>query len=103
MTKKSRAARFIVLESDVTDKVVDVGRVHTALDPERRKLVTVDDDDFPTATEFAAWSDVMDNAVALVLRPDGSLAVALDRARAVNGAWVEDAFVQALRGHDSHS
>lgn len=93
---KSEVATLIVLLSEVAADVAAVAREHVTLDATRRRLLIPGDDAYPSAAQIASWR-LPAAAVAVVLAPDGRIADALDHGRAMSGAWIEDAFVRALR------
>jgi hypothetical protein len=97
MPRSDAVARFVLLPSDVQSAVASIAREHAAFDPARRRLVIPGDLEFPTAAEIASLTRDVKQPAALVLKPDGSLAVVLDTSRALSAAWIEDAFVRALR------
>lgn len=97
MIIKSMAATIVVLASDVSEDVSSVARDRVALDEERRRLLLPGDTGYPSEQQIAEWSRDSATPVAVVLSPDGTLSAALDSTQATSAAWIEDAFVRALR------
>ncbi len=89
-------ARFVILPGAAQKDVELLAMRHVAFDPTRRRLVLQSDSDFPPSALSSLDTDIADPA-AVVLKPDGSLAVVLDIRHALSAAWIEDAFVCALR------
>jgi len=79
-------ATFVVLPSDVAADVAGLASAHAEFDPERRRVVRVDD-----GTEWPR------TVVALMMRNDGTVCAAFTRAQALDEAWIEDGFVVAAR------
>ena len=80
---------FIVLRGELERQVAELAATHAAFEPWCRRVLIDGDDTF--ARRVAA------DAVALTVRPDGSICDVLVRAKALSGAWIETAFVRGKR------
>ena len=84
--KTAGAATLVVIASGKAGKrIARVASEHAAFDPNRRRVVRLE-----SRTADAA-------PAALVIDADGEVCVTLSRARATSAAWIEDAFLRALR------
>lgn len=97
---KSQAATIVVLFDDLADTAALIARDHVALDPSRRRLLVPGDPGYPSDALIATWTRDSPSTIAVVLAPDGTISDLLDAGRATSAAWVEDAFVRALREND---
>jgi hypothetical protein len=79
-------ATFVVLPSDVESDVAGLADAHAAFDPERRRVVRIDQE--------TTWPQTV---VALAVRNDGAVCATFTRAQALNEAWIEDGFVRCTR------
>lgn len=98
---KSEVATLVVLRSDIATEVASVAREHVALDTPRRRVLVPGDAAYPSDAQIQTW-DLPTEAAVVVLTPDGRLSSVLDPERATSGAWIEDAFVRALRERDHY-
>jgi hypothetical protein len=97
---KSRPATIVILFGDFGDAAALIARDRVALDQSRRKLLVPGDPGYPSAALIATWTRDRPSTLAVVLTPDGIISDLLDTGRATSAAWVEDAFVRALREKD---
>ena len=93
---KSRVATFVVMGGPFASDVASIAREHVALDTVRRRLLLPGDPAYPSAEQIGSWQ-LGPGAAAVVIAPDGSLSDILDHRQATSGAWIEHAFVRALR------
>lgn len=97
---KSEAATIVILFGDFADAAALIARDRVALDQSRRRLLVPGDPGYPSDALIATWTRDSPAALAVVLAPDGTISDLLDAGRATSPAWVEDAFVRALREKD---
>lgn len=79
----SALTTLVIPRSDVQSTVTALAVEHASFDPQHRRVI-----------EIAA---VCGEAVVLVLRADATLCTILNRVRALDEAWIEDAFIRASR------
>jgi hypothetical protein len=83
----------------VATEVTALLQERVALDTSRRRLLAPGDVDYPPASQVVKWH-LPPKTAAIVLTPDGRLSTVLDLERAMSAAWIEDAFICALRDSD---
>lgn len=82
-----RVTTFVIPRSGIHGAVKSLAVEHASFDPEHRRVIEI--------------ATVCGEAAAVVLRADGNLFTILDRVRALDEAWIEDAFIRASRLGDS--
>jgi hypothetical protein len=85
------AVTLLVLVSDRSAMIAALAAEHAAFDPSHRRVL------LQNAQPVAAPP----TAAALLFDLDGRLCDILDETRAMNEAWIEDAFVRASRAYPS--
>lgn len=74
---------FVIPRSKVQGAVSTLAIEHAAFDSEHRRVIEI--------------AEMCGDAAAVLLRADGTICTILDEIRALNEAWIEDAFVRASR------
>ena len=86
--------RFCVVPSPRADDIAAIARQFAAMDPNGRRVVVANDDDYPEEEVAAAIADVAD-AGAVVLTRAGAVYAVLDVDDARNGGLIDLAFSKA--------
>jgi len=97
MILESEVATFVVLRGESADEVAAAAKERISLDRARRRLIVPGDDAYPSSTQIRAWVAAHPGAAAVILTPSGAVSDVFDKSRATSAAWIEDAFVRALR------
>jgi len=93
----TRPATIVILFGDFADDAALIARDRVEFDESRRRLLVPGDPGYPSDALIEAWTRDKPGTLAVVLAPDGTISDLLDAGRATSAAWVEDAFVRALR------